>query len=137
MLQKPSLDLDEPKTYRPIANLPFLSKSFVFHQLASHLTTHNLLSTQSAQHTICSASTSLLIGPGATRRLHVLRILNDLSTSLDEDKMSILLLLDLSAAFDTIDHEIIPSRLEHVFRVRSKPWIGLVLTCLTGNSTSP
>ena len=46
-----------------------------------------------------------------------LRILNDLLTSLDDSNISILQLLDLSAAFDTIDHEII-SRLKHDLGIR-------------------
>ena len=38
---------------------------------------------------------------------------------MDEDKSSVLLLLDLSAAFKTIDHQILLSRLETVFGIRS------------------
>ena len=38
---------------------------------------------------------------------------------MDEDKISVLLLLDLSAAFDIIDYQILLSRLETVFGIRS------------------
>ena len=48
----------------------------------------------------------------------LLRILNDLLTSLDDSKISILLLLDLSVALDTIDHENLLSRLKHDFGIR-------------------
>ena len=49
----------------------------------------------------------------------LLRVVNDLLNAMDEDKISILLLLDLSAAFDTIDHQIFLSRLETGFGIRS------------------
>ena len=49
----------------------------------------------------------------------ILRVVNDLLAAMDEDKFSVLLLLDLSAAFDTTDHQILLSRLETVFSIRS------------------
>ena len=44
-------------------------------------------------------------------------ILNDLLLSMDEGKVSLLTQLDLLAAFDTIDHGILISRLEHVYDI--------------------
>ena len=52
----------------------------------------------------------------------LLRVRNDLLCILDERKAAILVLLDLSAAFDTIDHTIILTR----FRDRC----GITATCL-------
>ena len=46
-------------------------------------------------------------------------LFNDLLNAMGEDKISVLLLLDLSATFDTIDHQILLSRLETVFGIRS------------------
>ena len=93
LLKKPSLDPNELKNYRSISHLPFLSKLLekrVLQQLVSHLSTHNLLGIhQPAYRSGHSTETVLL------------RILNDPLTSLDDNKISILLLLDLSAVFDT------------------------------------
>ncbi|KAK7103227.1 hypothetical protein V1264_018173 [Littorina saxatilis] len=47
----------------------------------------------------------------------LLRVLNDLLVASDDSKVSILTLLDLSAAFDTIDHGILLTRLRHVFGI--------------------
>ena len=45
----------------------------------------------------------------------LLRVLNDLLTASDSSCMSILILLDLRAAFDTINHSILLTRLESTF----------------------
>ena len=110
LLKKSNLDPNDLKNYRPISNLPFLSKlleRLILHQLFSHLTMNNLLNPhQSAYRPRHSTETLLL------------RVLNDLLVCLDKDKTAILLLLDLSAAFDTIDHEILLSRLENNFGIQ-------------------
>ena len=61
MSKKPSLDPNELKNYRPISNLPFLSK------LQKNLFFNNLPCV--CQCTICSASISLLTGLGTAQRL--------------------------------------------------------------------
>ena len=47
----------------------------------------------------------------------LLKVINDLRINADSKKLSVLTLLDLSAAFDTIDHDILIDRLEN--------WVGL------------
>ena len=111
LLKKPSLDKNLLKNYRPISNLPFLSKileKVVLHKLLSHLQENNLSNHfQSAYRAGHSTETNLL------------RIINDILSALDNDNISVLLLLDLSAAFDTIDHQILLSRLNPVFGIQS------------------
>ena len=63
-----------------------------------------------------------------------MKVFNDLLLSMDEGKIYILTLLDLSAAFDTIDHAILVSRLEHVYMVyQVKLSLGLNLIFVTVN----
>ena len=110
-MKKPSLDKNLLKNYRPISNLPFLSKileKVVLHKLLSHLQENNLSNPfQSAYRTGHSTETVLL------------RTVNDILSALDNDNISVLVLLDLSAAFDTSDHQILLSRLNSVFGIQS------------------
>ena len=82
-----------------VSNLSFISKvseRIVLSQLNEHLDHNNLLSPlQSAYRPKHSTETALL------------RIVNDLLTAMDNNKICILTLLDLSAAFDTIDYQIL------------------------------
>ena len=48
----------------------------------------------------------------------LLRVFNDLLTASDPGSISVLTLLGLSAAFDTIDHSILLTRLESTFSIR-------------------
>ena len=106
LLKKSGLDLIS-KNYRPISNLPFISKlveKCMLQQLMEHCKNHNLLSYfQSAYQKHYSMETSLI------------RLTNDILWSMERQHITSLAILDLSAAFDTIDHDKLLHILEQKF----------------------
>ena len=95
--------------FRPISKLPFLSKileKVVHSQLMSFLEEHNILEVfQSGFKSLHSTKSALL------------RVFNYIFSTTDSGDCVILVLLDLTAAFDTVDHEILITRL--------KQWVGI------------
>src|SRR5437870_2322040 len=65
----------------------------------------------------------------------LLRIYNDLTLAMNKQRVSALVLLDLSAAFDTIDHNILLSRLNSYFGI-SNPAFSLLSSYLSNRSQS-
>ena len=117
LLKKPGLDPDIVKNYRPVSNLPFLSKimeKVVDARLEHHLVQNNLHKpSQSAYKRFHSTETALL------------KVQNDILRSLDAGDVTVLVMLDLSAAFDTIDHPTLLRRFECHFGIEGKAlaWI--------------
>jgi len=77
--------------------------------------------------TVCVLLTHFLVVPrrrqSAYRRFHstktaVTKVVNDLLLAADSGQKSALCLLDLTAAFDTVDHELLISQLERQFGLR-------------------
>ena len=60
----------------------------------------------------------------------ILKVLSDVYEAADSGKLTLLGLLDLSAAFDTVDHQILLSRLRHSFGISGTvlDWIASYLT---------
>ena len=111
LLKQAGLDVDVLKHYRPVSNLSFLSKvveSVIASQLRKHLEDNDLLEKmQSAYRAKHSTETAMI------------RILNDLLRGVDKKSGMLLILLDLSAAFDTVDHQILLQLLEESIGVNS------------------
>ena len=102
LLKKPGLDCIF-KNFRPVSNLPFVSKlteRAAFNQTHGHMVSNNLYpDAQSAYRRNHSTETALL------------KVMNDILLNMNKQHVTILVLLDLSAAFDTVDHDILLERL--------------------------
>ena len=99
LLKKPGLDVEDMNSFRPVSNLPFLSKVVeraTLDQLLPFLEENKIIpQNQSAYREFHSTETALC------------KIHNDLVTNASSGKASLLVLLDLSAAFDTVDHDML------------------------------
>ena len=109
LLKKPNLDCEILKNYRPVANLKFLAKTIeraCASQIQGYLSSNNLCSKmQSAYRSSHSVETALL------------RVYNDLLLAVDQGDEAVLILLDYSAAFDTISHDVFLDRLRNRYGV--------------------
>ena len=109
LLKKTGLDSDILKKNRPVSNLTFISKvieKVVSGRLNEHLIKNSMFDPlQSAYKDKHYTETALI------------KVQNDILSALDAGSSAILLMLDLSAAFDTIDHDILLSRLCNVYGI--------------------
>ena len=121
LLKKSNLDKENLSNYRPISHLSYLSKlteRLVKNRLADHLNENNLMNSfQSAYTKFNSTETTLLAVHD-----HIIR-------AMSQQQVTSLCLLDLSAAFDTIDHTILLHRL--------KILVGFTDTVLSWDSVLP
>ena len=121
ILKKPNLNTEELSNYRPISNLAYLSKlieKVVAKQINDYTSANQLEETmQSAYRQYHSTETALI------------RIHNDILMALDNNESVLFVSLDLSAAFDTIDHNILLRRLENCFGITGNclSWISSYL----------
>ncbi len=103
LLKKPTLNTSLLENYRPVSLLPFIAKTLervVFNQVSLFLSQNNKLDAkQSGFRSGHSTETALL---SVTEALRIAKA---------DSKSSVLILLDLSAAFDTVNHQILLSTL--------------------------
>ena len=101
------------KNYQPVSNLSFISKvtdRAVFLHIDNHMKKHDLYpSLQSAYRKNHSTETALL------------KVTNDILMEMNSQHAVLLVLLDLSAAFDTVDHCFLLRRLQTSFGISGAP----------------
>ena len=111
ILKKPNLNQSQPSSYRPILNVPVLSKileRLILERTRSYLVENDLfLRFQSAYRPFHSTETAIT-------KIHM-----DISKAADEGRCSLLILLDLSSTFDLVNHNILINKLYSKFGFKS------------------
>ena len=111
LLKKVGLELIF-KNYRPVSNLKFLAKlveKCMLLQFNEHCSLNSLLpSYQSAYRKFYSCETSLL------------KLADNLLNEMENRRVSALVVMDLSAAFDTVDHKILCDVLSSQYGIEGK-----------------
>jgi len=108
-LKKPTLDPADPNSFRPISQLSFVSK-LVERAVAVRFVNH------------CDENSLLPARKSAYRRHHsaetaVLIVYNDVVRAVGRGQVVPLVSLDLSSAFDTVDHDCLLLVFQHRFSV--------------------
>ena len=115
LLKKTSLPRNELKNYRPVSNLGLISKileEIVANRPQAHIKNNHLCNPlQSAYRKHHSTESALL------------KVHKDIIISMDKGEATALTLLDLSAAFDTIDHATLTDRLSDWYGISGQAQI--------------
>ena len=108
IIKKTGLDTSTRASYRPISNLNIISKileRLILARPIPHVSPF-ICPLQSAYRQFHSTRTVLL------------KIASDLFEAAESGCVTVLVVLDLSAAFNTIDHQVLVRRLEHTFSIK-------------------
>jgi len=122
LLKQPGFEANKPTNYRPISNLNTISKiieRLVLSRICGHITgsqSFNVFQSAYSHHHL--TETALLC------------ILNDIYGKIDEGQSTLLVTLDLSVAFDMVEHSMLLNRLERNFGIQGVllTWIKSYLT---------
>ncbi|XP_072050376.1 uncharacterized protein [Amphiura filiformis] len=132
IIKKPTLDANTLQNYRPVSNIKAVAKIMEMAaatRLNEHINRNNLSEKfQSAYKPAHSTETALL------------RVKSDIASAIDKQHAVLLVMLDLSAAFDTLDHVIFINRLRDTFYIKGNAlnWFDTYLrnrssrVCLSG-----
>ena len=119
-IKKNSFNTNDFSSYGPISNFPFLSKIIeksIAMQLERYLLENNLYSQKQSGSRRHHSTETVLI-----------RIFNDVCCALDDGRNAVLVLLDLSSVFDTVDHEILLELMQTSFTGKVLKWLRSYLT---------
>ena len=121
ILKKQGLSADDPANVRPISNSLTVSKileRLFLRRLNPHLAATGSMDPYQSAYCSCRSTETAM-----------LRVSSDLCGEMDNGQVSMLITLDISAAFDTIDVSILLDRLCCYFGVTGMPlkWIGSYL----------
>ena len=109
LMKKPDSDPEDVKNFRPVSNLSYISKlieKIAMKQIDEHLDNNNLQEPlQSAYRSNHSTETALV------------KIVNDLRSEVDNKKCVLLVLLDMSAVFGTVEQSTLLKRFETDFGI--------------------
>ena len=116
-LKNPNEDAEVFNNYRPISNTAFVSKLLekaALSQINKHINSENLhASTQSGYRKYHSCETATF------------KVVDDMKRAIEKGQIVALILLDLTAAFDTVDHTILLKRLQESYAISGEAleWI--------------
>eukprot|EP00116_Pleurobrachia_bachei_P001073 sb/3461335/ len=112
-IKNPYGDREALTNYRPVSNIPFLSKlleKVVLGQLNDYVQCHSLLGKHQSGYRAGHSCETLLVS-----------MFDDLLGEMDKGNVVALICLDMSAAFDTVDHEGLLKVLQQRFGVDGVP----------------
>ena len=124
LLKRANLDLVD-KNYCPVSNLGLVRKIIeraVTDQLTHHIAKYNVMEPMQSAYRM-----------GHSTEMALLKVKTDILRALDNQEVICLLLLDLSVAFDMVDHQILINRLTTMFGI-SGCALTLIRSYLTGRS---
>ena len=106
--------------FRPISILPFLSKvleAVAHKQISSHIYKNNLLSQYQSG-----------FRPGHSTSTALLKVIEDVRAGMENSKLTVLVLIDFSNAFNTVDHDILLAFLSQIgISTSSQGWFSSYL----------
>ena len=122
ILKSFKLDADEFKSYRPVSLLSFISKlveRVVHHRINAHLLENNLMSPSQHGYKKHHSCETMLI-----------KLIDDIMIGVNDKSGVVVLIVDLSAAFDTVDHRILLNILSYKYKIRGSAlqWIKAFLS---------